>query len=105
MGHYADYLDSRIRAWKELKHDLVRVQTESNRRSDGLSAGCTSLKAVNPSSLTSVAKARRLRHLPVDKGLLREVKQVQNILDSLIMCKVSPHMSLMWDPDSAGIDV
>ena len=40
MGAYADYLDSRIRAYRELKRDLIRVQTESNRRSDGLGAAC-----------------------------------------------------------------
>ena len=40
MGAYAKYLDARIRAWKDLKQDPVRVQTESNRRSDGLGAGC-----------------------------------------------------------------
>lgn len=41
--------------------------------------------------LTSVsAKARRLRHLPVEKGLLREVKMVQKMLDSLVKCKVCP---------------
>jgi len=32
------------------------------------------------------AKARRLRHLPVEKGLLREVKQVQRILDAMVRC-------------------
>ena len=47
----------------------------------------------NRSSLIRAAKARRLRHLPVDKGLLREDKQVQNILDSLIMCKVGSSFS------------
>ncbi|KIR42098.1 ENTH domain-containing protein [Cryptococcus deuterogattii 99/473] len=72
MGAYADYLDSRIRAYRELKRDLIRVQTESNRRSDGLGAA---------------SKARRLRHLPVEKGLLREVKMVQKMLDSLVKCK------------------
>ncbi|EIW71887.1 hypothetical protein TREMEDRAFT_41409 [Tremella mesenterica DSM 1558] len=72
MSNYATYLDIRIRAYREIKHDLVQVQTESNRRSNGLGAG---------------SKARRLRHLPVEKGLLREVKQVQRILDSLILCK------------------
>lgn len=40
MGQYAMYLKSRITAYSEVKHDLVRVQTESNRRSDGLAAGC-----------------------------------------------------------------
>lgn len=71
LSTYAYYLDTRIRAFRDLRHDPVYLQTESNRRSNGLSAG---------------AKARRLRHLPVEKGLLREVKQVQRILDSLIRC-------------------
>jgi hypothetical protein len=35
------------------------------------------------------AKARRLRHLAVDKGLLREVKAIQKMLDSLVVCRVS----------------
>jgi hypothetical protein len=118
MGSYANYLDVRIKAWKEIKHDLVQVQTESNRRSDGQGAGCESLLLTTSSlslyvylsdscrgtfirstsqtypifnSVTDVhiAKARRLRNLPVDKGLLREVKQVQRILDSLVQCRVS----------------
>ncbi|OXB36061.1 hypothetical protein LQV05_005497 [Cryptococcus neoformans] len=72
MGAYADYLDNRIRVYRDLKRDLIRVQAESNRRSDGLGAA---------------SKARRLRHLPVEKGLLREVKMVQRLLDSLIKCK------------------
>ncbi|ORX40507.1 hypothetical protein BD324DRAFT_4560 [Kockovaella imperatae] len=72
LGSYAQYLDSRIKVWRDLRHDLVKVQTESNRRSDGLGAG---------------SKARRLRHLSVEKGLLREVKGVQRILDTLVQCK------------------
>lgn len=40
MSSYAQYLDARIKAFKDLKHDLVQVQAESNRRSDGLGAGC-----------------------------------------------------------------
>lgn len=40
MAAYGDYIDVRIKTFKDLKHDLVRVQTESNRRSDGLGAGC-----------------------------------------------------------------
>lgn len=71
MTTYAYYLDTRIKSFRDLRHDLVFSQTESNRRSTGLGAN---------------SKARRLRHLPVEKGLLREVKQVQRILDSLIRC-------------------
>jgi hypothetical protein len=88
MAAYGEYIDVRIRAFKDLKHDLVRVQTESNRRSDGLGAGCKLFVSVQGTADGS-AKARRLRHLAVDKGLLREVKAVQRILDSLIRCRVS----------------
>jgi hypothetical protein len=31
LQNYALYLESRIRAYKDLKHDAVRVQAESNR--------------------------------------------------------------------------
>src|SRR5882724_11036253 len=31
LAHYALYLDSRVRAYRDLKHDAVRVQSESNR--------------------------------------------------------------------------
>jgi len=37
---YAYYLDARIRAYRELQHDLFALQTESNRRSTGLGANC-----------------------------------------------------------------
>ena len=40
MGSYANYLDVRVRSWREMKHDVLRIQSESNRRSDGLGAGC-----------------------------------------------------------------
>lgn len=43
MGAYADYLDNRIRVYRDLKRDLIRVQAESNRRSDGLGAACKSI--------------------------------------------------------------
>jgi hypothetical protein len=99
MGAYAQYLDTRIRVFRDLKHDLVRVQTESNRRSDGLGAGCELAPLPAPVSARGrqdaealadriAAKARRLRHLPVEKGLLREVKAIQRILDSLLQCRV-----------------
>lgn len=40
LGAYASYLDMRIRAFRDLRHDLVYLQTESNRRSTGLGANC-----------------------------------------------------------------
>ncbi len=42
LGAYSNYLDARVKSFRELKHDMVRVQAESNRRSDGLGAGCRS---------------------------------------------------------------
>ncbi len=34
-------------------------------------------------------KARKLRQLTVEKGLLREVKQTQRMVDALVQCKAS----------------
>src|SRR6267154_6096103 len=31
LQHYALYLDTRIRSYRELKHDAIRVQSETNR--------------------------------------------------------------------------
>lgn len=46
-----------------------------------------------------LAKARRLRHLAVDKGLLREVKAIQNMLDALVVCRVSWQTHTMLLPE------
>jgi len=53
-----------------------------------LAQAVSSITSSEEYTLTFSAKARRLRHLAVDKGLLREVKAVQRILDSLIRCRV-----------------
>lgn len=53
MGMYAMYLDVRIKCFKDLKHDYVRTQTESNRRSDGLGANCESLRLISTSAVCS----------------------------------------------------
>lgn len=37
-----------------------------------------------------VAKARKLKVLTVDKGLLREVKEVQKMVNAITLCKVRP---------------
>ena len=105
MGSYANYLDVRVKSWREMKHDVLRIQTESNRRSDGLGAGCE-FSHVAGTSTDAPAKARRLRHLPVEKGLLREVKQVQRVLDALVMCRVrsfSRSMSFLLTVSSTTI--
>jgi hypothetical protein len=40
VNAYANYLDARVRAYRELGHDLYYIQNESNRRSTGLGANC-----------------------------------------------------------------
>ncbi|KAJ9098130.1 hypothetical protein QFC21_004459 [Naganishia friedmannii] len=80
LGFYAQYLDSRIRGYRELKHDPIRVQSENNRSSrvEGPSSG----RYDGASS-----RARKLKSLTVDKGLLREVKEVQKMVNAVVLCK------------------
>jgi len=99
IQHYATYLDIRIRAYRELKHDAIRVQSENNRdmrnsaaideRMDGGSRR-TRGKEPPPSSGVQRSKTlagRKLRVMTVEKGLLRETKTVQKMIDSLVECR------------------
>ncbi|KAF9269064.1 ANTH-domain-containing protein [Marasmius fiardii PR-910] len=97
LQHYALYLDSRIRAYRDLKHDAIRVQAESNRdmrnsnnieednayrgRSNGRSNG-----SMTPSRSKTIM-GRKLRVMTVEKGLLRETKAVHNMIDTLVECR------------------
>ncbi|KAG7093957.1 hypothetical protein E1B28_007590 [Marasmius oreades] len=96
LQHYALYLDSRIRAYRDVKHDAIRVQAESNRdmrnsnnieednayrgRSNGRSNAST------PSRSKTIV-GRKLRVMTVEKGLLRETKAVHNMIDTLVECR------------------
>lgn len=106
MTFYAHYLQTRITAYKELKHDVVRVQAENNRASiyrnqtEGVSGQSVSVHPFErPSHRLSrivwvyhfdAERARKLKSLTVEKGLLRETQQVQKVIDSLVKCEVSP---------------
>ena len=89
LGAYANYLQSRINAFRELKHDAVRVQSESNRdhrltlmdgdREWGGNGGVSRSKTI---------VGRKLRVMTVGKGLLRETKIVQGVVDDLVNTKV-----------------
>jgi hypothetical protein len=89
LGAYANYLQSRIKAFRELKHDAVRVQSESNRdhrlsimegdREWGNNGGVSRSKTI---------VGRKLRVMTVEKGLLRETKIVQGVMDDLVNTKV-----------------
>ena len=95
---YALYLDSRIRAYKDLKHDVIRVQAESNRDLRNSTSieeegyrGRKDRSTKPPASLPTRSKTimgRKLRSMTVEKGLLRETKIVHGMIDTLVECRV-----------------
>lgn len=98
LTKYALYLDYRIRAYRDLKHDPIRVQSENNR---DMRAGDTAEDSRRDSLASSSRKpdpslvarrqtvvGRKLRVMTVEKGLLRETKVVQKTIDTLLECKV-----------------
>lgn len=100
LQHYAIYLDSRIRAYRDLKHDAIRVQAESNRdmrvnnsiEEDMAYSSAPAPKSASTKSRTpqrsKTIMGRKLRVMTVDKGLLRETKTVQTMIDTLVECRV-----------------
>lgn len=101
LQHYAIYLDSRIRAFRELKHDAIRVQSETNRdmrvhnsieedMAYTTAPKSASTKSKGPQRSKTVM-GRKLRMMTVEKGLLRETKMVQKMIDALVECRVGTH--------------
>ncbi|KAF8889325.1 ANTH domain-containing protein [Infundibulicybe gibba] len=97
LQNYAIYLDSRIRAYRDLKHDAVRVQAESNRdmrnslsiEEDGYRSRSLAGKpapSTNPTRSKTIS-GRKLRVMTVEKGLLRETKAVHRMIDTLVECR------------------
>ncbi|KAN0064562.1 hypothetical protein ACQY0O_002190 [Thecaphora frezii] len=64
---YAQYLDERLRAYRELRHDVIRS-------SEHLRAQLNN------------SNSNRLRRLTVEKGLLREVSITQKVANALLQC-------------------
>jgi hypothetical protein len=88
VSSYAGYLESRIRAYRDLKHDIIRIQNESNRE-DRMSGGESSRPTnQSNSSRNKSGNGKKLRQMTVEKGLLRETKSVQRQIDALLQCKV-----------------
>lgn len=111
IQHYSTYLDTRIRAFRELKHDAVRVQSENNRdmrlsqaleedrdRREGGSRRSrpkeppASSRPKDPPAFSGVQRSktlagRKLRIMTVEKGLLRETRVVQKMIDALVECR------------------
>lgn len=111
LQHYALYLDTRIRAYRDLKHDAIRVQSETNRDirlSMSIEEDARQTRKYTPeedryqpsgdSSKRKTIMGRKLRIMTVEKGLLRETKVVQKMMDALIECKVSFNFCLFGDP-------
>ncbi|KAJ1598216.1 hypothetical protein NDA14_000393 [Ustilago hordei] len=68
LSVYAQYLDERVRAYRDLKHDVIRSSDRSRAHSNGAS------------------NSNRLRKLSVEKGLLREVSTTQKVASVLMQC-------------------
>ncbi|KAJ7180987.1 ANTH domain-containing protein, partial [Mycena filopes] len=87
LQHYAAYMDARIHAYRDLKHDAVRVQSDSNRdaRTTAAVNGGGSLGA--PLQRSKTLAGRKLRSMTVEKGLLRETRAVHRMLDTLVACR------------------
>ncbi|KAI0282423.1 ANTH domain-containing protein [Russula brevipes] len=101
LQHYALYLDTRIRSYRDLKHDAIRVQAETNRdlrlsmsladdaRSNHRHAPEEDADQVSSSQMRrKTVMGRKLRIMTVEKGLLRETKVVQKTLDALVECRL-----------------
>ncbi|KAH9967106.1 ANTH domain-containing protein, partial [Russula compacta] len=102
LQHYALYLDTRIRAYRDLKHDAIRVQSETNRDlrlSMALEDDARHSRKYTPEEDTDKFRStggparsktltgRKLRVMTVEKGLLRETKVVQKMMDALTECR------------------
>lgn len=70
MSNYAAYIDERIRAYRDLRHDVIR-SGDSVRTRQGGGGDVTT---------------HRLRRLTVEKGLLREVAISQRVCSRLLDC-------------------
>lgn len=85
MQSYASYLDMRIRTYRDLKHDPIRVQSDVNRDMRAENGLDDSRRPQRSKTIMG----RKLRLMTVEKGLLRETKAVQRTITSLLECKVS----------------
>ncbi|KAF9531706.1 ANTH domain-containing protein [Crepidotus variabilis] len=98
LQNFAIYLEARIVAYQDIKHDAIKVQAESNRDMRN-SQSITSIEEdaykvkkdkKDPGAAPSRSKTivgRKLRVMTVEKGLLRETKVVHKMIDALVECR------------------
>ena len=103
LHHYAKYLDCRIRSYANLKHDVIKIQSESNRdlRSSAVHEQEEQTQdrkrrgggSANPSlGRSKTVMGRKLKLMTVEKGLLRETKAVHQMIDSVVECRVCDYL-------------
>jgi len=78
LSSYSTYIDDRIRAYRELRHDVIRSTESSGSGMRGGGAGDGRGEHAN-----------RLRRLTVEKGLLREIGITQKVGNAVLKCSVS----------------
>lgn len=96
LQNYANYLNARIRAYRDLKHDAIHVQSENNRdarlsmslEEDARQRSKSEPPAPKAPTRSKTISGRKLRIMTVEKGLLRETKVVQKMIDTLVECRV-----------------
>jgi hypothetical protein len=86
-------MEARIKAYANLKHDAIRVQSESNRDHRASEDGWAGRKGGSSGANGGITRSktmagRKLRQMSVEKGLLRETKIVQKMVTALLACKV-----------------
>jgi hypothetical protein len=85
-------------AYKDLKHDAIKVQSESNRDmrnsisiEENTQRGRKDRKMdASAPTRSKTVMGRKLRSMTVEKGLLRETKVVHRMIDALVECRVCP---------------
>jgi hypothetical protein len=81
---YAGYLEEKVVVYRELKIDFVRAYTGTLAR---VSDPRAHLRISGSNSQPPAIG--RLRRLPIEKGLLKEVATVQRLITGLLRCRVS----------------
>lgn len=75
---YAAYLDERIKAYRELRRDVIRSSGAD------ITRGRSSSNGNGGSAGEGSGSGQRLRRLTVEKGLLREVSIAQKVCNRLL---------------------
>ncbi|KAF7369727.1 ENTH domain-containing protein [Mycena venus] len=79
LQNYAAYLDSRIQVYRNLEHDVIRMQSDAR--------ATLAMNNMSPLRRGETRVGRKLRSMTVEEGLLRETRAVQRMVDALVACR------------------